>query len=90
MPNNASARKASNEAFLDGEIAELVESGAVSIVQEKPWCVNPLQVVEREGKKKRLVMDVSRTINEHIGQEKVKLQIGSRRDHISFSCLLAS
>ena len=29
MPNNTSARKADIEAFLDGEIAELVESGAV-------------------------------------------------------------
>ena len=73
LPNNASARARENEKFLDVEIAELVASGAVSVVTRKPWCFNPLQVVTREGKKKRLVMDVSRTINEHIQQEKVKL-----------------
>ena len=30
--NNASARKKGNEAFLDGEIADLLASGAVSKV----------------------------------------------------------
>ena len=73
LPNNASARKKENEAFLDAEIADLLEMGAISKVKKRPWCVSPLQVVEREGKKKRLVMDVSRTINEHIKQEKVTL-----------------
>ena len=73
LPNNASARKRENEAFLDAEIADLLKMGAISKVEKKPWCVSPLQVVEREGKKKRLVMDISRTINDHIRQEKVKL-----------------
>ena len=73
LSNNASARKRENEAFLDSEIADLLASGAVSKVLVKPWCVNPLQVVERAGKKKRLVLDVSRTKNVFISQEKVKL-----------------
>ena len=45
LPNNASARDEENRQFLDSEIAELVASGAISHVSEKPWCVNPLQVV---------------------------------------------
>ena len=73
LPNNASVGKAENEIFLDTEIFGLLESGAILKVANKPWCVSPLQVVDREGKKKRIVMDVSHTISEHIREEKVKL-----------------
>ena len=52
LPNNARARKRENEAFLNGEITDLLASGAVSKVSIRPWAVIPRQVVEREGKKK--------------------------------------
>jgi len=37
---------------LNGEITDLLASGAVSKVSIRPWAVIPRQVVEREGKKK--------------------------------------
>ena len=73
LRNNASARDPAHKAFLDNEVESLLESGAISQVEHKPWVVSPLQVVSRENKSSRLVFDVSRTINPYIEEEKVKL-----------------
>ena len=55
------------------EIKALEASGSISKVKVKPWCILPMQLVKREGKAPRLVIDCSRQINPYIKVRKVRL-----------------
>ena len=80
LPNNRSARDPVNAVFIDHQIEELLAAGAIREVQEKPHLVLPLQVVSPEGRKRRLVVDASRSLNVHLSDDKVKL------DHLHRIC----
>jgi hypothetical protein len=72
--NNASALQ--NMRKIRAQVAEMVASGVVKIVKEKPWCVSPLGLVTRtvEGiEKDRLVFDASRWLNLKMADQPVKL-----------------
>ncbi|XP_059079168.1 uncharacterized protein LOC131877501 isoform X1 [Tigriopus californicus] len=71
--NNRSARGSRAHAFLSEEIPHLIESGAIREVFEKPWFILPLQLVHRDGKPPRLVVDASRQINPFLFKRKVRL-----------------
>jgi hypothetical protein len=73
IQNNASARDPENVQFIDEEVARLHQTGAVEMVDRQPWIVSPLQVCKREGKKSRLIQDVSRQVNGYIVVDSVKL-----------------
>ena len=72
--NNASAAK--KPAFVKGEVARLVESGALVPVKTRPRCVSPLTVASRvkeDGSRKlRLCWDGSRHVNPLIKDEHLK------------------
>jgi hypothetical protein len=55
------------------ELADLVTTGAVSMVDFQPWCVLPLQLVHRPDKKPRVVIDGSRQINPYLFKRGVRL-----------------
>jgi hypothetical protein len=64
-PDNKSAKD--NYDFVREEVARLVEGGQVVEQQLRPRCVNPLTVAIKTnadgGKKRRLVLDLSRAVN---------------------------
>ena len=74
-PNNSSAKK--NMKFVREEVRELARTGVVEYRLEKPHCVSPLTVSEKnlpDGQsKQRLCLDGSRCINLHMREEKVTL-----------------
>ena len=59
LRNNSSARK--EQEFVDKSIERMVEIGVCSESRSPPYISNPLSVVDTG--KKRLVLDVPRTIN---------------------------
>ena len=70
LKNNLSAL---NECtFVEQSIAELLQSGVVKTVTYKPHCINPLTVAYRKCKK-RLCLDLSRSVNPFINKTKFKL-----------------
>jgi hypothetical protein len=73
LPNNASARDPSNWPFIDAEVAALLTTWAIKMGEKVPHVVSPLQVVLREEKEPRLILDVSRLINEFIEVDSVRL-----------------
>lgn len=73
LPDNKSAREPAFRPVLLKQIQELLASRAISMVDKKPRCVMPLQLVHREGKEPRLVVDASRQLNPHIKCRKVRL-----------------
>lgn len=68
--NNKSAML--NDNFVSDAVQDLVESGRVIQVHEKPYMVNPLSVAENH-EKKRLILDLS-FLNNFIRKEKVKFE----------------
>lgn len=73
LGDNKSARDPSVRPFLSAQIATLEKVGAIVKTSVKPRCVLPLQVVHREGKEPRLVIDASRQINPYIAERRVRL-----------------
>ena len=73
LPHNKSAREAENLDFLDSDIELLEAIGAIKEVLEEPWLCLPLQVSSPEGRKKRTIMDASRSLNKFVREKKVKL-----------------
>ncbi|RCN38570.1 zinc knuckle [Ancylostoma caninum] len=70
LPNNRSTAFLNAE-FVDGAVDELVQTGAVETVTEKPAIFSPLSVAE--GKKLRLILDLS-WLNEHVVKESIKFE----------------
>jgi hypothetical protein len=66
LPNNASARDPANFKVIDQKIRKLLQSNAIKKLNYQPHVVAPLQLVFREGKEPRLILDVSRQINDFI------------------------
>ena len=52
-------------AFVDGELNSLLSKGAISKVDYKPHCINPIGCVPKKGKKFRLITDL-RELNNNI------------------------
>ena len=73
QPDNNSALGLEARDLLREEIKALEASGSISKVKVKPWCILPMQLVKREGKATRLVIDCSRQINPYIKVRKVRL-----------------
>lgn len=73
LRDNKSARNPECRSFLSAQIGDLERSKAISKVAKKPWCILPLQVVHRENRSPRLVIDASRQINPYIRHRHVKL-----------------
>ena len=72
--NNKSAMKHSGFAIKEAE--KWASKKVVKEVKEKPWCISPLTVAERqigEQEKLRLCLDLSRYINKLLKKEAVKL-----------------
>ncbi|GLC53133.1 hypothetical protein PLESTB_000711700 [Pleodorina starrii] len=64
LKNHSSANQ--HHAFVTNAVAELVATGTVMPVSEKPHCVLPLGVVPKPGSDKlRLILD-ARYVNEHV------------------------
>ena len=62
LKNNASALN--NSEFVISAINDLIKNNCITEYFDVPFCCNPLTVVE--GKKKRLVIDLSRSINPYV------------------------
>ena len=61
-----------NRGFVEKSILELLENNCIKEVKSPSYCVNPLSVAERNGKK-RLVIDL-RHINKHLSIKKFKYE----------------
>ena len=61
-----------NKLFVENSIQELLETGRIREVKEKPWVVNPLTVSEK-GDKKRLILDLSH-VNFHVFKNNIKFE----------------
>ena len=70
LKNNASALN--NSEFVIEAITSLINSNCVTECTEVPYCCNPLTVVV--GKKKRLVIDLSRSVNPFVKYVKFKYE----------------
>ena len=68
--NNKSAKN--DMSFVRAEVLRLEKLGCISRVEEKPYLVLPLSSVF--SKKKRLVVDASRSLNPHLHHRRVRLQ----------------
>ena len=73
LPHNASARDPENAAFLDKDIRNLLAIKAIYKVKKKPWLVLPLQVSHPFGRRKRIIVDASRSLNIYVIERQVKL-----------------
>lgn len=71
LKNNKSALQ--HSVFVDKAISELVKSGLVKEVSDKPHVVNPLSVSVNSKGKERLILDL-RHVNKHISVPKVKFE----------------
>ena len=71
IDNNKSARD--NVSFIDTELAELLKSGVIKQVQEKPMVINALSVATNVNGKLRLVLDL-RNINPILNVTKFKYE----------------
>jgi hypothetical protein len=74
--NNRSA--INNESVVQDKIQEWVTQGYVTVLDEQPHCCNPLSVAEkRDGDtglvKKRVVLDMSRHVNNYVVKQNVQL-----------------
>lgn len=85
LANNLSARQ--EEKFVRQEVCKLQAQGVVRFVSEKPTVVSPLTVAVNAKGKKRLCLDLSRTVNDAINipavvlaDLKAALQITERGD----------
>ena len=75
--NNKSA--VNNIEFVRKKVAEWEAGGFVERVKEQPWCTSPLSVSDKKdqdtGKtKQRICLDLSRHVNKHVREQKVKYQ----------------
>ena len=73
-PNNKSARQHAD--FVRMQIESLLKEGKIKEVSHQPYCVNPLSVAVKSAgdkEKLRLVLDVSRHINNYIDVPSTKL-----------------
>lgn len=73
LKNNLSARIPANREFVEESLRNGLRDKLFVEVNEPPHLILPIQVVERAGKKKRIVIDASRTLNNHIRKRKVTL-----------------
>ena len=71
LRNNLSARQ--DQKFVREEVLKLVQQGVVKLVQEQPHVVSPLTVATNTKGKKRLCLDLSRTVNPCITTRGVSL-----------------
>ena len=83
LRNNLSARK--HQDFVRQEVEKLQLQGVVQWVDEKPWVVSPLTVAINAKGKKRLCLDLSRTVNPCISQNSVVLADLNQALHITES-----
>ena len=73
-PNNKSAIQ--HEEFVRLQIATLLKEGKIKEVPDQPYCMNPLSVAVKttgDKEKLRLVLDVSRHVNNYIDVPSTKL-----------------
>ena len=75
-PNNKSATE--NIAFVRDQVAVWEAAGYIQEVVQPPWCTSPLSVVHKYDPvadvfKERLVLDLSRHVNNHIAEKTGKL-----------------
>ena len=71
LRNNKSARLHAD--FVDQAIHELVFSGRICVVAQKPLVVNPLSVAKQPCGKKRLILDL-RHVNKCLVKQRVKYE----------------
>ena len=71
LNNNKSAAK--HEKFVDTPIEDLLISGSIKYVSERPHVVNPLTVSVNAKGKERLILDL-RHVNEHVLLNKIKFE----------------
>ena len=83
--NNLSARR--HPQFVRTAIQDLLESDCIEQVNSAPHCCNPLTVAE--GKKLRLVLDLSRHVNKYVRYCQFKYETWSDvRQVISEGCYI--
>ena len=73
LRHNSSGRDPENQDFLDDEFSYLERVGAISEVKKKPHLCHPIQVASPPGRKKRPIVDASRSLNPHIVERKATL-----------------
>jgi len=84
LKNNVSALQ--HEHFVDQAISDLVDSGSVVNIQEKPHVVNPLTVSVNAKGKERLILDL-RHVNEHVVLSKMKFEdVAFAKQFLSSEC----
>ena len=59
--------------FVEEAITDLLKTGVVQTISYQPHCINPLTVAYRKGKR-RLCLDLSRTVNPFISKQKFKIE----------------
>ncbi|TRY74495.1 hypothetical protein TCAL_15651 [Tigriopus californicus] len=70
LPNNLSAHTSENVAFIEKSLHQGLRDGLFVEDAKPPHLFLPIQVVERSGKKKRFVIDASRSLNNYIRKRK--------------------
>jgi len=67
--NNKSSFK--SKPFVDSAIKELLDTGRILEVNQKPYCINPLSVATQSNCKHRLILDLGH-VNKHVFKDKIK------------------
>lgn len=73
LPNNDSAKSAEDICIIEKSLKEGTREGLFVEVSKPPHLILPIQVVDRDEKKKRLVIDASRSLNNYIRKRRVTL-----------------
>jgi len=56
---------------VDTAIKELLDTGRILEVNQKPYCINPLSVANKSNGKHRLILDLGH-VNKHVFKDKIK------------------
>ena len=72
LPNTPAVRR--NPTLCKERVAYYMDIGALEALSEKPELLQPLHVVERPGRKARMVLDLSRNLNDLIEYEAFHMQ----------------
>lgn len=72
LPNTPAVRR--NIALCKERIAYYYDIGALELLTERPELLQPLHVVDRPGRKARMVLDLSRNLNDLIDRESFHMQ----------------
>ena len=59
--------------FVEDSIADLLKTEVIKVINYHPHCKNPLTVAYRKGKR-RLCLDLSRTVNPFLAKQKFRLE----------------